>query len=169
MKIGKNIVTETLGNGCSRTALLLDSGLVCKIPRYNDPNNDCGASGNNILNELLKEFQNIEAVVKINKLRKKGYSLPEPCKGILIEYLFSLKIRDEIASEYFAHCLEIKVKKKRNERFIDIKGFYENAYDKERLWDRDEEAMENLPYEVRDLHCENYVNGYIVDYASLCK
>lgn len=169
MKIGKNTVTERLGSGCSRNALLLDNGLVCKTPRYDDPNNDCGISTMTIFNELLREFENVEAVVKVRKLQKKGYSLPEPCRGILTEYLFSLKIRDEVASEYFAHCVKVKVRKRKNHSLIDIKGFYENAYDKERLWDREEEAMEQLPYNVGDLHCANYVNGYIVDYASLYK
>ena len=166
MKVGKNSVISKLGSGCSRKAVLLDNGLVCKLPRYNNSFNTLGRPESGIFSELMEEFQENESVKKINKLRAKGFSLTAPCVGILVEYLFSLKIEGTEGSEYFAKCIEIKVRKKKKEDIIDIKGLYENALEKESKRFR-YEYIEELPYEVEDLHSNNIVNGYIVDYAAL--
>lgn len=166
MKVGKNSVISKLGSGCSRKAVLLDNGLVCKLPRYNNSWNTLGRPESGIFSELMEEFQENESVKKINKLREKGLSLTAPCVGILVEYLFSLKIEGMAGSECFAKCVEIKVRKKRKKNIIDIKGFYENALEKESKY-FEQEYLEELPYEVEDLHSNNIVNGYIVDYAAL--
>ena len=166
MKVGKNLVVSKLGSGCSRKAVLLDNGLVCKLPRYNNSFNTLGRPEWGIVPELMEEFQENESVKKINKLKERGFSLTAPCVGILVEYLFSLKIEGMEGSEYFAKCIEIKVKKKKKEGIIDIKGFYENALEKEPK-DFEFEYITELPYEIEDLHSDNIVNGYIVDYAAL--
>lgn len=167
MKVGKNIVTAKLGSGCSRKAVLLDNGMVCKLPRYKSSWNHLGRPDGVVVMDLLREFQNDEAVVKINKLKAKGFELPAPCKGTLTEYLFSLKIKDLPEAKYFAKCIEIKVRKKRNENAIDIKGFYEDANEMKEGTYSHWSDLNDLPYEVEDIHSGNIVNQYIVDYAAL--
>lgn len=167
MKVGKHMVISKLGHGCSRKAVLLDNGMVCKLPRYDSHRNMVAGPNYRIFSDLFEQFKEDKQVAKVQSMMAQGFELPAPCVGILVEYLLSLKMENLPESKFFAKCVKIKVRKKRSEETIDIKGFYENAFDKEVRTYNGRKDLKEFPYFIGDLHRRNLVNGYIVDYADI--
>lgn len=165
MKVGKNFTVKKLGHGCSRKVYLLDSGDVVKFPRYNNSWNYLGSPEKDVLKELIEEFKDDKRIAKVLKLKeKKGLKIPYPCLGTLAEYLVSLKVKGTNDEELLAVCKDIKVRKRRDKNEISIIGIYENALTKE---ERTSNSDIEINLAIGDLHQNNFVNGYIVDYAAL--
>lgn len=157
-----------LGQGCSRKAFLLENNLVVKLPKDNAPRAFAGSPSNISFSMLLEEFDTNPSVAKVIKKMEKGLILKDASKGILTEYLLSLYMEDKEEEKFFAKCLEIKVRKRRNLDEIEIKGIYENAKSKPKVKSGkflDRPILEE--YSLYDLHQGNLVNGYIVDFAAL--
>lgn len=161
-------VKQLLGQGCSRKAFLLENNLVVKLPKDNAPRAFAGSPSANSFSMLLEEFETNPSVAKVIKHMEKGLTLKHASRGILTEYLLSLYMEDKEEEKFFAKCIEIKVRKRRNIDEIDIKGIYENAKSKPRV---DSYNFLDQPivdeYSLYDLHQGNLVNGYIVDFAAL--
>ena len=161
-------VKQFLGQGCSRKAFLLENNLVVKLPKDNAPRAFAGSPSANSFSMLLEEFETNPSVAKVIKHMEKGLILKHASRGILTEYLLSLYMEDKEEEKFFAKCIEIKVRKRRNIDEIDIKGIYENAKSKPRV---DSYNFLDQPivdeYSLYDLHQGNLVNGYIVDFAAL--
>lgn len=161
-------VKQFLGQGCSRKAFLLENNLVVKLPKDNAPRAFAGSPSANSFSMLLEEFDTNPSVAKVIKHMEKGLILKHASRGILTEYLLSLYMEDKEEEKFFAKCIEIKVRKRRNIDEIDIKGIYENAKSKPRV---DSYNFLDQPivdeYSLYDLHQGNLVNGYIVDFAAL--
>lgn len=161
-------VKQYLGQGCSRKAFLLENNLVVKLPKDDAPRAFAGSPSCQSLSMLLEEFDTNPSVAKVIKYMEKGMVLKHASRGILTEYLLSLYMEDKEEEKFFAKCIEIKVRKRRNIDEIDIKGIYENAKTKPRV---DSYSFLHKPivdeYSLYDLHQGNLVNGYIVDFAAL--
>lgn len=157
-----------LGQGCSRRAFLVENNLVIKLPRDNAPWSTAGSPSLNSFSMLLEEFDNNPSVAKVIKLMEKGMTLKAASRGILTEYMLSLFLENKEEEKFFAKCIEIRVRKRRNVDEIDIKGIYENAETKPRIDSYsflDKPAVED--FYLHDLHQGNLVNGYIVDFAAI--
>ena len=161
-------VKQYLGQGCSRKAFLLENNLVVKLPKDDAPRAFAGSPSADSFSMLLEEFDTNPSVAKVIKHMQKGMILKSASRGILTEYLLSLYMEDKEEEKFFAKCIEIKVRKRRNVDEIDIKGIYENAKVKPRV---DSYSFLDEPvvgeYSLYDLHQGNLVNGYIVDFAAL--
>ena len=161
-------VKQYLGQGCSRKAFLLENNLVVKLPKDDAPRAFAGSPSRQSFSMLLEEFDTNPSVAKVIKHMQKGMILESASRGILTEYLLSLYMEDKEEEKFFAKCIEIKVRKRRNIDEIDIKGIYENAKAKPRV---DSYNFLDQPivgeYSLYDLHQGNLVNGYIVDFAAL--
>ena len=167
MKTEKNYVVEKLGQGCSRKAYLMSNGEVMKEPRYNSSYQSLGRPEDYAIDFLMDRFEDDGLVKKVRKLKEKGFSLPCPSLGILAEYLVSKVAKESFCGDYLALCNRIVVRKRRNRNEIEIKGYYENAFLKEYIDTNfhGEEELEEII--IGDIHLENCINGYIVDYASI--
>lgn len=158
---------EKIGQGCSRSAFLMEDNRVLKVPRYNSYYSDAARPNPRLLKKLIIEFKADKNVCKVAKMMEKGFHLSDPCAGILAEYLVSLKVKGQKSADSLALCEEISVRKRRGLDEIGIKGIYENGYDKaERVEEIDD--IENFPFYIGDLHDGNYINSKIlVDYANI--
>lgn len=163
---------KKIGSGASRIAYLREDGKVVKKPKYKSQYNWLGAPEPSVITSLLKEFSDDPTVMKIQKMREKGMSIPSPCLGTLAEYLFSLKLKKSSSlCDCFALCEEIQIKKRRDKDQIAIIGIYENAFQKIEELDLRPPVRGlylDLPFKVNDLHQDNTVEEkIIVDYACL--
>ena len=153
-------VKQFLGQGCSRKAFLLENNLVVKLPKDNAPRAFAGSPSANSFSMLLEEFDTNPSVAKVIKHMEKGLILKHASRGILTEYLLSLYLEDKEEEKFFAKCIEIKVRKRRNIDEIDIKGIYENAKSKPRV---DSYNFLDQPivdeYSLYDLQQGNLVHG----------
>ena len=160
---------ERIGQGCSRTAYLREDGKIVKKPRYNSRHNDAAQPDERIIDRLLLEltllYPENKKLEKILTLMEKNYYIAPPCMGILAEYLVSLYIQNRAFSANFALCEDIKIRKKANVEEVSIVGVYENA--KYKTHNPEYGSNYDLPFIIGDLHCGNYVNGVIVDYADI--
>lgn len=161
-------VKQFLGQGCSRKAFLLENNLVVKLPKDDAFRAHAGSPSANSFSMLLEEFDSNPSVAKVIKHLENGMALKWASKGILTEYLLSLYMEDKEEEKFFAKCIEIKVRKRRNIDEIEIKGIYENAKAKPRV-DSYSFLVEPIvdEYSLYDLHDGNLINGYIVDFAAL--
>lgn len=158
---------KKIGQGCSRSAFLMEDNRVLKVPRYDSDFEDAAHPNMQLLKILIKEFKADKNVNKVLEMMNKGYYLSAPCAGILAEYLVSLKVKGKKSADSLALCEEIIVRKRRNMSEIGIKGIYENGFEKADQVEKIED-VENFPFYVGDLHDGNYIdNKILVDYANI--
>ena len=164
-----------LGEGCSRKAYLMENNLVCKIQRKEDSDTSLGSPGIGLFDYLLYNSKN-KKVIKIRERMEKGFSLEYGSKGILTEFLISELIEDRQVSKHFALCKDIQSRKRNKTTVIEIKGLYENAFEKSSsLHIEEKKAFNESVYygdfpisediEIDDVHMENFTEGVVTDYA----
>lgn len=165
--------SRKVGHGMSRKVYLLENGLIVKKPNYSRYNSKSrrgfGACTDKKFDELLKATEHDLKVQQVKQLLDEGRELYNSCRNNFVEYMVSL-ILTEQEKQYFALCIDIKIRRSSKPDAISVVGLYENAMKKEKKFLRnigDYLLRERTSFEINDLHFRNYVNGIIVDYAAI--
>ena len=176
MKAFKTSSKKVLGWGCSREALEMENGYVCKKDS-GWSNRYAGCPDDDVLSNLILEYSHLEQVQKFLELEKEGYNLSGGGYGILAEFLVSQIAMEQGFESILALCLDIRIRRNNKNNYMDIVGLYENAVTSTKgrdISERDDMTIEDmelvidgLDFVIKDIHSGNMINNLIVDYACI--
>ena len=167
---------RVLGYGCSRMAIRLDDGQICKVPLIGSRYESAGSSSHkavyNMVDEIKAEYFDINIAVFMEK--SKQITVPESSFSIFAEYVMSryLELFHSELMRFYAlcHSLEFHTVELNGNEVLKVLGLYDNA----NYLEYPDNDNYTIPYKfgnysISDLHGGNYVNGRIVDYAMIKK